>query len=1019
MDSRDQHKETDALARRIAQRWQPTPAVTSIAQTVRRIQRTVSRAGVIRPRVDRLPVVSMERYASRHLARFPETTTHFEPRAMTLPAAPRLPLVGEPVTKPAAAAPPTPIEPSTGGEFTSTDEEPEWLKRLPSFEEAASRLKFPDSVDVKLPEPTRQDEQTQTQARAAKAPQPPEPRAAEPPGIARKPEAPEPPEGPRRMRVMTQVEEFTPGRQPPPVSLQDLRRVRVGEPRPSEPKAEVQRTPPEPPADTTPPHTSVPEDDEAPPIVESEPPSFQRTLTEPEAPEPPVQPMEEGPDVGPPALEMGVKPAPAEGEAPMVQRAPTEASPEPPAPTAAREIRETEDARTPPTDAPARRPPISRADEPLAIQRAPTDAVEPTPVIPPDMRKTAAREETEAPSVQDAAPESEEPPLFPDQPPTEASSAVEGERVAPEPPERTTAQEAQIDEGEDTPQRGDGEPAALQRAAAEATAPEAPERPAPPSSLQAPVLKGDAGAPTVADEPPSLHRTPAEPSAPESPEPFADSAPRPATPERAPEKPRRGPVETSATAEKIQNGAEGAGPPALQRTPADATESEPPEPPSPLQAPVLGGDDAPPSEELPLSAETEPPAIQRAPAEPATEARDEEPEPTSEDEAPLADASEPAVLQRAAAAALESAAPSADTAAPQPRVTEDDEEQPTVEREPPSMQRQPSGAAAPEPSALPAVEQGQRAAPTEEAAWAPVEAESEPPAIQRAPADGPTPESPPPSADTSAMPPPILAPEEDAEPGGTVETPVIAEEGVMARGQKHRPEAKSQGPAPAQERAAPTGLENLTVDAGLVQRLSARAAVAVQREPASTRAEAPFVQLSSPPETLLGAQPERVTVEPGPETPAPSPLQTPPARPSPGAVTRTLPRDADAPPRTPAPLDLPLAPRPAVVQRTALRPETETGISPEPVEAPAVTLDARPPLTMTTVLPSTAVQRTPPAEPVTEARTLEAMPEPLPEEPLDLLTDGDLIQLAREVLPVVKRLLRVELERRPQPDLDW
>jgi len=28
-------------------------------------------------------------------------------------------------------------------------------------------------------------------------------------------------------------------------------------------------------------------------------------------------------------------------------------------------------------------------------------------------------------------------------------------------------------------------------------------------------------------------------------------------------------------------------------------------------------------------------------------------------------------------------------------------------------------------------------------------------------------------------------------------------------------------------------------------------------------------------------------------------------------------------------------------------------------------------------------------------------------------------QLAREVLPIVKRLLRTELERRSQPDLEW
>jgi hypothetical protein len=111
-------------------------------------------------------------------------------------------------------------------------------------------------------------------------------------------------------------------------------------------------------------------------------------------------------------------------------------------------------------------------------------------------------------------------------------------------------------------------------------------------------------------------------------------------------------------------------------------------------------------------------------------------------------------------------------------------------------------------------------------------------------------------------------------------------------------------------------------------------------------------------------------------------------------------------------VDLPLAPRRAVVQRTPLRSETEVGESPEEKPAREEWTTAQPPPMPVTVQRALT-------EPVMETRTAETVTEPVPEEPLELLDDGDLLQLAREILPIVRRLLRMELERHAQPDLDW
>ncbi|MCD4738488.1 MAG: hypothetical protein K8R89_04440, partial [Anaerolineae bacterium] len=115
-------------------------------------------------------------------------------------------------------------------------ETPEWFKSLPSFEEATSRLRFPDSVDVKRPHAERDTASSSPRSSAPPAVSPSSPQ------ITRKPVAPESSASQsQRMRVYTQTEEFTSGRQPPPISLQDLRRVHVGEPKVDTPA--VQRLP--------------------------------------------------------------------------------------------------------------------------------------------------------------------------------------------------------------------------------------------------------------------------------------------------------------------------------------------------------------------------------------------------------------------------------------------------------------------------------------------------------------------------------------------------------------------------------------------------------------------------------------------------------------------------------------------------------------------------------------------------------------------------------------------------------
>jgi hypothetical protein len=104
-----------------------------------------------------------------------------------------------------------------------------------------------------------------------------------------------------------------------------------------------------------------------------------------------------------------------------------------------------------------------------------------------------------------------------------------------------------------------------------------------------------------------------------------------------------------------------------------------------------------------------------------------------------------------------------------------------------------------------------------------------------------------------------------------------------------------------------------------------------------------------------------------------------------------------------------------MVQRTPLRSETEVEKSTKAIPKPEATVDAQ--ATAVTSAP-VSVQRALGEETVTtETRTLEEPP--TTEEALDLLGDGDLAQLAREIFPIVKRLLQAELERRSQPDLDW
>lgn len=199
------------------------------------------------------------------------------------------------------------------------------------------------------------------------------------------------------------------------------------------------------------------------------------------------------------------------------------------------------------------------------------------------------------------------------------------------------------------------------------------------------------------------------------------------------------------------------------------------------------------------------------------------------------------------------------------------------------------------------------------------------------------------------------------------------------------------------------------VDAGLVQRLTARAEVGVQRTPEGAR-PMETVELEQPrtvAEVTSNAQAELSTSVLGPDEQPPLSTWTLPAQSLPMAPATVPSRDVDAPARAPVgrsrgavPFELPLAPRQAVVQREVVRGETKVGEPPEQTFAVETTTDAR-----------GYVRRALAEEVSVELQT--------PEEPLALLDDDDMMQLAQEVLPIVKRLLRTELERRSQPDLDW
>ncbi|MGC9397771.1 MAG: hypothetical protein ACP5HM_01390, partial [Anaerolineae bacterium] len=399
MENRDEITErTTDLARRIAHRWRPTLTMvgaTAVGSVGTRLQRTVAHPGVLDLRVQRLPVVRMAHDADRHLARFPLRAPRFEPRPVTPPEASPLPLVGAP-----QAPPETPVQRTAGA-----DEEPEWLKRLPSFAEATSRLRFPDSVDVKLPEPRPQQTPPSTPEKA-----PTSESAASPSQTARRLQRerlkpPEQPTGPRRMRVMTQVEEFTSGRRPPPVSLQDLRRVRVGEPQPSKPKAPLQRAPAEP---------TVPTPEIAPPSA----PEAQAEDTAESRPAPPLQrapaePTVPTPEIAPPSAPEAQAEDTAESRpAPPLQRTPAE--PTVPTPEIA-----------PPSlpEAQAEGPAASQPAPPL--QRAPAEATAPAPeTAPPSVAEAEAEGTADSqptPPLQRAPAEVEVPP------PAEAEETEEGQ----------------------------------------------------------------------------------------------------------------------------------------------------------------------------------------------------------------------------------------------------------------------------------------------------------------------------------------------------------------------------------------------------------------------------------------------------------------------------------------------------------------------------------------------------------------------------------------------------------------
>ncbi len=1106
MDSRDQHGETNVLARRIFRRWRPTLAVTGAVSMMERIQRSAARVGVIRPRVERLPVVNMARHAARHLARFPETS-HFRPRAMRLPETSPLPLVGAPAAEPAPErGPAAAFEP-----VDAVDEEPEWLKRLPSFAEAASRLSFPDSVDVKVPEPPQQDRgeipPPAPTAPVTEAPseQPPpnvtpqRPAAGQPSRIARKPEGPEPtsPDGPRRMRVMTQVEEFAPGHRPPPVSLEDLRRVRVGEPRRWEPSAEVQRTPEETapvepdvpksaepePFESEPPVPEMPvsEDEGTTPVAQEVPPALQRASLESSAstqPEPSLE-VESGTpeDQAPSPVDAPPGPLPsAKGttglevpheESRMLQRRPVEDADEPPASQRTADAGEDEGQR--PADRSSSVPPSEDAKPQATVQRA--SAVEAD--SPPAPRAPSAAGDVEAPA----------------QAPAPAASTVSApdDEVVPSSEEPLAIQRASMEPRESTPLQDAGESpmpqadvesgqgrSSVQRAPAvdEGELPAPPEEPSVARDVEASEQAPAPAASTVStpddeailssEESPAVQRAPTEARAAAPPEEDGEATP---SVQRAPAvdagEPlgvaEEGDAEREAGSPRVSDSR--GSPSAARPAPGDEAILSSEESPAVQRAPTEARAAAPPEEDGEAT-----PSVQRAPAVDAgeplgvAEEGDAERE-VSEPPVPQEDVRAEPSVPRDGEAPEQTSPPAVQAATPE------DEVLPSVSSgKPPAVRRAPrepraaapseedggAGRAAPSVQRAPAVDAGEplghvaEEEDVEREAGSPRVSDSRgsPAAARPAPGD----ETLPPSVElptvqrAPAEPRAAAPPEEDVErevrasrvsdlprspaaarPAPGAETLSSAEEPPAVQRAPKEPRAAAP-PEDAGELPAPEGL----VDTRLVRRLTARAAVAIQRTPLPGRGDEGEDSPTPPqPEGLPGVKPEPVFTSQPSEAQRPTPPRTTASAPS--SVVRSPGRRLDRSSlagqgevrtRAPVRVDLPLAPRRAVVQRAPLRSEMEVGKSSREMSLSEEPTTAQLPPMPVPSMP-VAVQRARPEAPVKERRTSEVTTERVSEEPLALLDDGDLAQLAREVLPIVRRLLWMELERRALPDLEW
>jgi len=213
-----------------------------VREQVARVQSVGTSSMVWKPRLDRLPVIAMERYAGSVLNRFAMVAPKYESHPMKVDAAlgttqpsARLALgvpgdLGESAPS-SAAAPEPPLPSEVTGETKVPAQASTWYKKSPSFEQLEQA--FLRAADRSSAPPVQVQRATEEPWRSAEIP------------IVQR----------ERRRVRSRIEEFTPAagtsgdvaQAPGPELVPDLRRVRVGEPLGKTPAAEPEQesTPPD------------------------------------------------------------------------------------------------------------------------------------------------------------------------------------------------------------------------------------------------------------------------------------------------------------------------------------------------------------------------------------------------------------------------------------------------------------------------------------------------------------------------------------------------------------------------------------------------------------------------------------------------------------------------------------------------------------------------------------------------------------------------------------------------------